>query len=73
MIRSHQRRKRKRRIKRNRRVIESKYNKMINQYKSEAKEATDAILMDVMNQGGRDFKDYKEEVLDWSWDSIIDN
>jgi hypothetical protein len=45
--------------------------KQIDRYKSEAKEATDAILMDVMNQSGRDFSDYKEEVLDWSWDSII--
>ena len=46
---------------------------MIDRYKSEAKEATDAILMDVMNQCGRDFNDYKEEVLDWSWDSIIND
>ena len=45
--------------------------KKINQYKSEAKEATDAILMGMMDQHGRDFSDYKEEVLDWSWDSIM--
>ena len=45
--------------------------KLIDQYKSEAKEATDAILMDIMDQSGRDFSDYKEEVLDWSWDSIM--
>jgi hypothetical protein len=48
----------------------SQSNKM-NQYKSEAKEATDAILMNMMDQRGRDFSDYKEEVLDWSWDSIM--
>ena len=46
---------------------------MIKQYKSEAKEVTNEILMDVMNQRGRDFSEYKEEVLDWSWDSIINN
>ena len=50
---------------------ESKQDKLINQYKSEVKEATDSILMDIMDQRGRDFSDYKEEVLDWSWDSII--
>lgn len=47
--------------------------KAIKQYKSEAKEATDAILMDVMNQRGGNFSDYKEEVMDWSWDSIMNN
>jgi hypothetical protein len=51
-------------------MIDSKQTKLINQYKSEAKEATDAILMDIMDQRGRDFSDYKEEILDWSWDSI---
>lgn len=43
------------------------------QYKEEAKEATDAILMDVMNQAGRDFKEYKEEVTDWSWENILND
>lgn len=52
-------------------MTDSKKTKMINQYKSEAKEATDAILMDIMDQHGCDFNDYKDEVLDWSWDSII--
>ena len=52
-------------------MTDSKYSKKMNQYKSEVKEATDAILMDVMDQRGRDFSDYKEDVLDWSWDSII--
>lgn len=47
--------------------------KTLDRYKSEAKEATDAILMDVMDQRGRDFSDYKDEVLDWSWNSIINN
>ena len=45
--------------------------KLIQRYKSEAKEATESILMDAMDQRGRDFKDYKEEVLDWTWDSIL--
>ena len=63
-------RKRRKRKRRNRRTIDNQ-NDLINQYKSEVKEATDSILMDVMDQGGRDFADYKEEVLDWSWDSII--
>ena len=45
--------------------------KTIERYKSEAKEATDAILMDIMDQHGRDMSDYAEEVLDWSWNSII--
>lgn len=53
-------------------MTDSKKSKMIDQYKSEAKEATESILMNMMNQNGRDFKDYREEVLDWSWDSIID-
>ena len=39
--------------------------------KSEAKEASESILMNVMDQRGRDFSEYKEEVLDWSWDSIM--
>lgn len=45
--------------------------KKLSGYKEEAREATEAILMDVMDQAGRDFSEYKEEVLDWSWDSII--
>ena len=49
------------------------YTKQIKHYKDEVKEATDAILMDVLNQGDRDFSDYKSEVLDWSWDSVIGN
>ena len=52
-------------------MTDSKQTKLINQYKSEAKDATDTILMDIMDQSGRDFSDYKEEVLDWSWDSIM--
>ena len=44
---------------------------MIDKYKLEAKEATDAILMDIMDQHGNDFSNYKEETLDWSWDTII--
>lgn len=67
-----QRRKRRKRRK-NRRTTDRIQTKMINHYKSEAKEATDSILMDIMGQRGRDFADYKEEVLDWSWDSIMDN
>lgn len=51
-------------------MTDSRETKLINQYKSEAKEATDAIIMDIMDQHGKDFSDYKEEVLDWSWDSI---
>ena len=54
-------------------MTDSKASKLMNQYKSEAKEATDAILMDIMNQHSNDFNDYKEEVLDWSWDSITGN
>ena len=46
---------------------------IINQYKSEVKDATDSILMDVMNQSGRDFSDYKDDILDWSWDSIMND
>lgn len=52
-------------------MTDSKNIKAINRYKSEVKEATDAILMDFMDQHGRDFSEYKEEVLDWSWDSIM--
>lgn len=65
------RKRRKRKIKRNRRMTDSKQNKLIDQYKSEVKEATDSIIMDIIDQRGRDFSDYKEEVLDWSWDSIM--
>lgn len=54
-------------------MTDSKKTKLVNRYKSEAKEATEAILMDVMNQHGRDFSEYKDEVLDWSWDSIMSN
>lgn len=54
-------------------MTDNKTKKMMNQYKSEAKEATDAILMDIMDQHGSDFNDYKEEVLDWSWDNITGN
>ena len=54
-------------------MTDNKTSKMINQYKSEIKEATDSILMDVMDQRGRDFSDYKQEVLDWSWDSIMND
>ena len=35
-------------------------------------EATDAILMDVMEQRGRDMNEYKGEVLDWSYESIFE-
>lgn len=52
-------------------MTDSKQNKLISQYKSEVKEATDSIIMDIMDQRGRDFSDYKEEVFDWSWDSIM--
>ena len=52
-------------------MTDSKKDKLIKQYKSEVKEATDAILMDIMDQHGGDFAEYKEEVLDWSWDSIV--
>jgi hypothetical protein len=51
-------------------MTDLKQNKMISMYKSEAKEATDNILMDIMDQHGRNFSDYKDEILDWSWDSI---
>lgn len=54
-------------------MTDSKQTKLINQYKSEAKEATEMILMDIMDQHGNDFHDYKEEVLDWSWDNITSN
>lgn len=52
-------------------MTDSSQSKLIKQYKSEAKEATDAILMDIMNQHGNSFSDYKQEILDWSWDTII--
>lgn len=52
-------------------MTDSKKDKLIKQYKSEAKEATDAILMNVIDQGMRDFSEYKDDVMDWSWDSII--
>lgn len=52
-------------------MIDSINKSVIERYKSEVKEATDSIIMDVMDQRGRDFSDYKAEVLDWSWDSII--
>ena len=52
-------------------MTDSKKSKLIDHYKSEVKEATDAILMDIMDQHCRDFSEYKEEILDWSWDSII--
>ena len=53
-------------------MTDSKHSKAIEHYKSEAKEATDAILMDIMDQHG-DFKDYQDEVVDWSWDNICNN
>ena len=65
--------KRKKRIKRNRRLTDNTQEKLIKQYKLEAKEATESILMDVMNQGTKDFDEYAEEVLDWSWDSIMND
>ena len=52
-------------------MTDSNQSKLINRYKSEVKEATESILLDVMDQRGRDFSDYEEEILDWSWDSII--
>lgn len=69
-MKNHQRKRKRRKIKRNRRMTDSRNENFINRYKSEAKEATESILMDIMDQHGKDFSDYKEEVLDWSWDSI---
>lgn len=40
-------------------------------YKRQVKEATDTILMNAMHADISDLKDYKEEVCDWSWDSIM--
>ena len=40
-------------------------------YRHEVKEATENILMDVAGCTAEDFKDWKEESLDWSWDSIM--
>ena len=52
-------------------MTDSRESKMINHYKAEAKEATDAIIMDIVDQHGSDFNDYKDEILDWSWDNIF--
>ena len=70
-MKNHLKRRKKRKIKRNRRVTDSNKSKISNQYKEEAREATDAIIMDIMGHHGEAFSDYKKDVLDWSWDSII--
>ena len=54
-------------------MTDNKNFNQITQYKSDVKEATDSILMDLFDRPGGDMSEYKEEVLDWSWDSIIGN
>ena len=44
---------------------------MINEYKKEATEATDAIIMDIMDQHGEDIHEYSKDVLDWSFENIF--
>lgn len=47
-----------------------KKDKKINRLKKENEEAMDDFLLTVADRKD-DFKDYKEESLDWKWDSII--
>ena len=51
-------------------MTDSYIRKEIQSHKKDMAEAIDAIAMNTMNQCGRDFKEYEEEVLDWSWDTI---
>jgi hypothetical protein len=44
-----------------------KYNQ---QYKKNAEEAIDLILLNTVGSTEDDFKDYTRESLDWSWDNI---
>ena len=45
---------------------------MIDQYKKEASEAIDEFLLASADRMD-DFKDWKDEALDWSWDSIMED
>jgi hypothetical protein len=47
-----------------------KKDKKINRLKKENEEAMDDFLLNVADRKD-DFKDYKEESLDWNWGSII--
>lgn len=40
-------------------------------YKKEAKETTDAVLLSAACRDEDDFKSWKDDALDWSWDSIM--
>ena len=46
--------------------------KEVKQYKKEASESIDDFLLGAADRLDGDFDDYKEETLDWSWDSIME-
>lgn len=48
-----------------------KKDKQIEKYKKEASENIDEFLLAAAGRTTGDFKDYKGEALDWSWDSIM--
>lgn len=39
-------------------------------YKKETMDAMKYISMDVLGHKGTDYDEYKDDVLDWSWDNI---
>lgn len=43
----------------------------INEYKKEAMENFDELILGTVGRMTGDFKDYKREVTDWSWDNIV--
>ena len=49
----------------------SKKNKTIEKYKKETSESINDFLLGSASRLDGNFKDYKEETLDWSWDSIL--
>lgn len=48
-----------------------KESKELKNYKKEAMENFDELLLGTVGRMTGDFKDYKEEALDWSWDEIM--
>jgi hypothetical protein len=51
-------------------IERDKFKKSVKQYKKDIKEKTDTILLHTVGKSDMEFHDYKEESLDWSWDSI---
>lgn len=51
-------------------IEKDKFKKSVKQYKKDIKEKTDTILLHTVGKSDMEFHDYKEESLDWSWDSI---